>query len=232
MARDDTIYETFGNLALKPGYYDDDRFETLWRPGKPELRLVPKNEDHEYTFDEFIKLDLPGDNRYELRGGKIYMMATPVVRHVVIVQNVYHQIHDYLEGKPCRAYIAGLGVRPRPRKDRKDKEYLVPDIVVLCNKEKLTKDVCEGAPDMVVEVLSPSTANVDRDEKRHMYEDAGVREYWIVAPNEQTVETFVLGKDGKFMQDCYSLTEEHPNRVAPVYIFPGLTLKLADIFAE
>jgi Uma2 family endonuclease len=193
--------------------------------------LAIKKEEKLYTYDEFRKMELPGDNLYELRDGKIYMMGTPSYIHAVIVQNLYDVFSAYLKGKSCKAFITGLGVRLEPRKNRKDKDQLVPDLTVICDKSKITDEGCEGAPDMVIEVLSPSTASVDRDDKRHKYEKAGVREYWIVAPNERTVETFVL-KNGVFMQDCYSQSSTHPDTSVTAAIFPGLTIKLADLFTE
>jgi Uma2 family endonuclease len=185
-----------------------------------------------YTYDEYSKLDLPPDKKFELRDGKIYMMASPLMVHVEIVKQLYDRINEFLHDKPCKVYSFEVGVRPKPRNDRSDKDQLKPDIVVICDKDKVKKDGIEGAPDLIIEVLSPSTADVDRDDKRHKYEDAGVREYWIVSPHERTVETFVLDERGRFMQDCFSLNPDHPDRKVAVAVLPGLEIKLAEVFTE
>ncbi|MDR0909578.1 MAG: Uma2 family endonuclease [Spirochaetaceae bacterium] len=226
--REYVVYETYGNLALEPN--DTTPEPTYWEKARPAFAVIKSQKI--ITYGEFIKMNLPGDNHYELIDGKIYMLAAASPQHAKIVKNLYDAINKYLEGKPCEIYPTGIGVRPEPRENDRDKDQLVPDLVVICDKSKLGPRDYEGGPDMVIEVLSPSTASKDKNIKRHKYEKAGVREYWIVSPNEQTVETFVL-KQGIFMQDCYSLEfDTPPEEGVPVSIFPGLEIKLNDIFAE
>jgi Uma2 family endonuclease len=223
------MYQTDGNLALAPTW---DEKHVYWEPlRRPKQQPKPQKKEHLYTFAEFEKLQLPEDCRYELRGGKIYMMGAPALPHIEIAQNIYDAIHDFLKDKPCRVFSTGLGVRLKPREDKSDKDQFVPDIVVVCDRKKLQHSGCEGAPDLVVEVLSPSTASTDRDEKRHAYEDAGVREYWIVSPYEETVETFVL-ENGVFKQDCFSVKPDGTETSVPVSIFPGFSIPLSGIFPE
>ncbi|MDE7260655.1 MAG: Uma2 family endonuclease [Oscillospiraceae bacterium] len=154
-------------------------------------------ENPRYTFADCLTWD--ESERIELIYGEAYMMAPPLREHQDIILQFGRQLGDYLEGKRCKVYLAPFGVRlfeedgDRPE----DVDTLVePDISVICDLEKLDKYGCKGAPDLIVEVLSPSTRRHDRVTKFNLYQRAGVREYWIVNPEDKSVQVMLLDENG------------------------------------
>jgi Uma2 family endonuclease len=124
------------------------------------------------------------------------MAPAPNRRHQEVVGELFRQIADALEGTPCRPYIAPFDVR-LPRGDEADEAIdtvVQPDISVICGKERLDERGCRGAPDWIIEVLSPATAAHDQIVKRAVYERAGVREYWLVHPTDRVVTIYLLEK--------------------------------------
>jgi Uma2 family endonuclease len=113
-----------------------------------------------------------------------------------------------------------------PKKDNSDDTVLEPDISVICDPSKLDARGCNGAPDLVIEILSPSTARHDRIVKFRKYQEAGVREYWTVDPDTKTVQVFILD-DGRYIASTYDDTD-----TAPISVLPGCEIKLSDVFAE
>lgn len=137
----------------------------------------------------------PDDVRYELIDGVAYAMGpAPVRRHQGILGEVFRQVANILDGSPCRPYIAPFDVRlPKAEEIDNDIDTVVqPDLVVICDRAKLDDKGCRGAPDWVVEVLSPSTAGHDQILKRALYQRVGVREYWLVHPVDRIVTTYTL----------------------------------------
>ena len=135
---------------------------------------------------------LPDDVRMELIDGILYDMAQPSVAHQTIQMELLAAFYNFVRAGEggCRIFPAPLGVRL----DRDDRSMLLPDIVVVCDPKKLLKKWCNGEPDLVVEILSPSTGKRDRGLKERKYRKAGVREYWIVDPERQEVEVYCYGK--------------------------------------
>jgi Uma2 family endonuclease len=150
--------------------------------------------DHEcHTYAEYA--GWPDDVRYELIDGLAYAMGpAPTRRHQEVALELVRQIADALEGSPCRPYIAPFDVR-LPRADEADEKVdtvVQPDISVVCDKAKLDERGCRGAPDWIVEVLSPATAGHDQVAKRALYERVGVREYWLVHPIDKVLTVYLL----------------------------------------
>ena len=136
-----------------------------------------------YTVDDYFAL--PENVRAELIDGVLYNMASPSSIHQELCGRAFYGIYDYIEknkGK-CRVFFAPYCVHLDKNKDN----YYEPDITVVCDPEKLTDKGCEGAPDWIIEVVSPSTAGHDYVKKLNHYMDAGVREYWIVTPENEDV---------------------------------------------
>ena len=137
--------------------------------------------------------------REELIDGKIVSMAPPSMNHMRISSNLYRIFSNYLHGKECEPIADGAAVY------LSDEDYYIPDFMVVCDPEKIQSDGVHGAPDLVAEVLSPSTAKADRGRKRDIYEKSGVREYWIVNPADKTIEQYFL-QDGHFvLHDTYAI---------------------------
>lgn len=159
---------------------------------------VPKPATDRYTYGQY--LHWPDDVRYELIDGQAWMMApAPNIEHQDIAGEIFRQCANTLEGAPCRVYIAPVDVRlPRGNEADEDIDTVVqPDVLLVCDPAKIDRRGVRGAPDWVVEVLSPSTAARDQIAKRRIYERAGVREYWLVHPTDRTLTMHRL-VDGRY----------------------------------
>ena len=186
---------------------------------------IPKEVEPEYyTYTDFLEWD--EDFRAELLDGEIVMMAPPLRVHQEVVTQLVLQIGNYLKGKKCKVYPAPFAVRLFPHKDKSDDTVLEPDIVVVCDSEKLDDKGCNGPPDLVIEVISPSTAKYDRLWKFRKYQKAGVREYWIVDPEIKGVQVCILEK-GRYVMSAYDETDK-----APVSVLEGCEIDLTGVFAE
>lgn len=156
-------------------------------------------EKERYTFADCLTWG--EDERIEIIDGEAVMMAPPPSsEHQEISMELSAQLHAYLKGKRCKVYAAPFAVRLFERDgDRPDDvdTMVEPDISVVCDPNKIDRHGCKGAPDMVVEILSPSTQRHDRLTKFNLYQRAGVREYWIVDPANRAVQSFVL-EDGRY----------------------------------
>lgn len=132
---------------------------------------------------------------FEKINGKIVMMSPrPAINHNSVIVNLTHIFTGYLKGKRCRNFSDGVDVH------LDENNTFVPDAMIVCNKDIIKSDGIYGAPDLVVEVLSPSTARYDKGMKKDLYEKHGVREYWIISPNDKSIEVYLL-KDGRYVLD-------------------------------
>jgi Uma2 family endonuclease len=174
-----------------------------------------------YTYADYLSWD--DAERYELIDGEACMMAPPSRPHQKISMALSTRIHNYLEGKPCEVYAAPFAVRLNPAEDESDDTVVEPDIVVVCDPSKLDDRGCNGAPDLVIEILSPSTSRYDRIVKFQKYREAGVREYWIVDPDEKILTAYIL-KNGEYVASVYGDTD-----TAPVAVLPGCKIDLASV---
>ena len=150
----------------------------------------------EYNIDDIYTL--PEGQRAELIDGQIYMMAPPTRRHQQILLSISRKIADYIDsnGGPCEVDIAPFAVFL----NKDDKNYVEPDISVICSPDKLTDKGCVGAPDWIIEIVSPGSRRMDYYTKLFKYRTAGVREYWIVDPekNRITVYNFESEDTGEY----------------------------------
>ena len=154
-----------------------------------------------YTIDDIYAL--PDGQRAELIDGQMYMMAPPNTRHQRIVGNLYAAIHHYIKAKggSCEVFPAPFAVFLFAD----DSKYLEPDLSVVCDKNKLNDHGCSGAPDWVIEIVSPSSRPMDYYTKLSLYRSAGVREYWIVDPMKQTILVYDMEHDSA--PSIYSFTD-------------------------
>ena len=183
------------------------------------MGLALRQEKH-YTYADY--LTWPDDARYELIDGEAFLMApAPLIEHQEVAGEVFRQLANQLDGKACRPYIAPVDVR-LPRKDEADAAIdtvVQPDVLVVCDPSKIDRRGVRGAPDWLLEVLSPSTAAHDQIAKRRTYERAGVREYWLVHPGDRTLTVYVLDNGQYGRPEIYELKD-----ATPVGVLPGVSI--------
>ena len=162
------------------------------------------------------------DVRCELIDGIPHMMAGVTLWHQRMAGGIYRQLADFLEGKTCQAIIAPFDVRLFPEDDDLDKTILQPDVLVVCDEKKLRDNKsCKGPPDFVAEVLSPSTRGKDLIDKKELYQNAGVREYWVVDTDK--VYKYLL-TDGVYTEEIISL--DSSNEI-PIEILEGCLINFS-----
>ena len=187
---------------------------------------LQKNEIH-YTYKDYIHW--PDEERWEIIEGIPYNMSpAPGRKHQKVLGALYVEFFNFLKGKPCEPYIAPFDVRlPQKGETAKNASTVVqPDLSVYCDKSKLDEQGAVGVPELVVEILSPSTGSKDVREKFWLYEKHGVKEYWLVHPAENWVEILKRGVDGKLSRrEIYG-----PDDKIEVEFFAGLTIDLVEIF--
>ena len=181
-----------------------------------------------YTYADY--LTWWDDKRRELVNGFIHMMSAPNMPHQRINGNLLSELHQIIKknkGK-CEIFPAPFDVRlPHNGEKEDDQIYTVvqPDICIVCDLSKLDERGCLGAPDFVAEIQSQSTAKYDMGDKFTLYEEAGVREYWVVFPPNKSLLQFILQADGK-----YDRGTSYETGKVPIHIFDGLTIDLKDVF--
>ncbi len=145
-----------------------------------------------YTIEDYYAL--PDDQRYELIDGKFYVMETPTIEHQFLIGSVYAQFLAFIRSKKgkCVPLVSPVDVKL----DEDNKTMVQPDVIVVCDRDKITERVVLGGPDFVMEVVSQASARRDYIKKASKYEAAGVREYWIVDPLSKRVITYVFEEDG------------------------------------
>ena len=156
-----------------------------------------------YTYADYASWD--DETRYELIDGVAYAMSAPSVVHQRILGELYRQLANYLLGKACEVFIAPFDVCLFSMGDD-DSTVVQPDLLVICDHTILDKRRCNGAPDMVIEIISPSSSGYDRIKKLNKYLQAGVREYWIVDPADKGITVHIL-ENGKYVISAYETTE-------------------------
>ena len=186
-------------------------------------------EKERYTFADVLAWE--ENERAEIIDGEAVMMAPPSSIHQEIAAEVTRQFGNYLEGKRCKVYPAPFGVRLFERNGDapEDVDTMVePDLSVVCDRSKIDNHGCKGAPDLVIEILSPSTRRHDRLVKLDLYQRAGVREYWIVDPEYKSVQVFTQDGGGSL-----KLHEDYGREdVAKVNVLDGGFIELSKVFPE
>lgn len=176
----------------------------------------------EYTIEDYYGLS--DDVRAELIDGEIYDMSAPQVAHQVLLGSLFNRLSEFIKrkGRQCLPLVAPVDVQL----DMDDKTMVQPDILVLCNRDKLKKRVIYGAPDMIIEILSKSSWKKDTFFKLGKYLDAGVREYWMVDPDRKKVVVYDFEHSPTTV--IYGFEEQ-----VPVRIFGGeCVIDFAEIYRE
>ena len=167
-----------------------------------------------------------------IRGKIVKMSPAPGSRHQRVVMNLSGLLWSSFRGHRCQVFTAPFDVRlPLKRSDTNDQQIVnvvQPDICVVCDPEKIDERGCLGAPDWIIEVLSQSTSRKDLRDKFDLYEEAGVREYWVVHPQEGTILVYVLDKSGKYVGSAKPFVRGDVVRSGST----GIALSLDEIFSE
>ncbi|MDR0443613.1 MAG: Uma2 family endonuclease [Treponema sp.] len=178
-----------------------------------------------WTYKDYKEWELKPGERFELIDGIAYAMAAPNTEHQGILSTLHGEFYIFLKGKKCRPFAAPFDVRLFYEEDESDDTVVQPDLVVVCDPKKLGKEGCRGAPDLAVEILSPSNTAIEMHRKLNLYREAGVREYWIIDPEEKIAEIYCLEGD-RYMSRIL-----HSGDALKSAQFPGLEISLDLLFA-
>lgn len=189
------------------------------------MGLALKSDVERYTYDDYLQW--PENERWELIEGIAYdMTPAPSPKHQEILGELHRQISTYLLDRTCKVYMAPFDVRLPGADEKEIKTVLQPDISIICEPAKIDEKGCLGSPDLVIEIVSPTTVQKDMKEKFFTYERFGIKEYWIIHPLDQILMVFKRLPNGKYGRpEIYS-----PGDKVNVGILPGLTIDLAMVF--
>ncbi len=184
-----------------------------------------------YSYADYLSWKI--EQAIELIKGKIFKMAAPNTKHQVLSRELTLALGNHFKNHRCELFIAPFDVRLFDKKKsiKADKDVFTviqPDLCIVCDLEKIDTKGCLGAPDLIVEILSPGNSRREMKIKKDLYAESGVREYWIVDPNTETVTCFNLEADDNYGRPLIFLSDE----AMPSIIFPDFTLQLSELFPE
>lgn len=182
-----------------------------------------------YTYADYVKWQL--DDYIELIKGKIFKMSlAPLSQHQVLVHRLDVELGYYLKKKTCQVFPAPFDVRLTTNNLLSDEQITTvvqPDLCIICDPSKIDRRGCIGSPDLIIEIISSSTAKRDLDDKFHLYEESGVKEYWVVFPDEQVISVYLLDET---ISEYHLLKHYEKGEKLKVNILEDLTIDLNDIF--
>jgi len=189
--------------------------------------------DGTYSYADYLTWQLA--ETVELIKGKIMAMSpAPNLKHQNAITNLGGWLYQYFHKRPCKLFYAPFDVKLYNSQKSKLSDQDVfsvvqPDLCVICDKDKLTEQGCNGAPDWIIEILSPGNSKKEMRLKYDLYQENGVTEYWLVYPYEQAVYQFVLDQTTEKYQLFAMVAGDE---LATPFLFPELHIDLADVFAE
>ena len=198
---------------------DDNSFSKVEEPDPSAI----------YTYADYLKWQF--EERLELFRGKIFKLSAPNTNHQVISRNISGEFFHKLKKTKCECFAAPFDVRLPVKNRKKDDEVTTvvqPDICIICDLSKIDDKGCCGAPDLVIEILSPGNSKKEINLKYELYEEAGVKEYWIVNPVEENIVVFILNKQRK-LSGLKMYAGEDTIYSSSV---PGLNINVSDIFTN
>lgn len=192
---------------------------------EPIVSYGQLNPEGTYTYWDYLKWRFT--ERVELIRGKLFKMSpAPSSSHQRVSLNLTKGFISFVDGHTCQLFVAPFDVRLPVPKAGKDSTVVQPDLCLICDPAKIDERGCNGAPDLVVEILSPGNAKHEMATKFSLYEESGVQEYWIVQPEEKTVLVYVLSK-GQYI----GLAPAAEGMTIPSRLFPALKIPVDRIFA-
>lgn len=192
---------------------------------------LPQLKEHQrFSYADYLAW--PDGERWELINGVPYAMSpAPGSRHQHIQAGFIAQLYTQLKGSACQVFGAPFDVKLSAIDNQSDNEIdtvVQPDVVVVCDKNKIDDRGCNGAPDLIIEILSPSTSKYDLSDKRSLYEQHGVGELWFVHPLDRTAMIFYLQENNKYgSPDVYGVDAS-----VVLQAVDGIAINLGDIFTE
>lgn len=180
-----------------------------------------------YTFSDYFTWKFK--ERVELIKGRIFKMSpAPSTYHQQISISISARLYQFLKNSKCRVFTAPFDVRLKKPNEKETYTVVQPDIAVICDSSKLDEKGCIGAPDLIVEILSPHSSKKDLNEKYELYEESGVIEYWVIHPAEETLLIYSLNSDGKYIPSRLF----HNESVVKSNVITGFELNMKDVFAK
>ncbi|HEX8316387.1 MAG TPA: Uma2 family endonuclease [Flavisolibacter sp.] len=197
----------------------ENRFVVVEEPD-PSLR---------YTYADYLQWKF--EERIELIRGQVFKMSpAPNLKHQQVSGRLFNEIYNYLKGKPCEVFSAPFDVRLPVMTKKKPEEITTvvqPDICIVCDEAKLDERGCCGTPDLVIEILSPGNSKKEVRIKHELYEEAGVKEYWVVYPTEESIAVFHLNNKGRYNGAHLYASGDTITSTAVT----GLAISVTDVFS-
>lgn len=223
---EETVFITKNDrIVAKLSYYED--------PSEGYLMIKEGSAAYTYsgkrvTYEEFLKITEGNEERYEYIDGEVFMLASPGMKHQIILADINWFLLNWFKGKQCRVFSAPFDVTLAGEKPD-EKNVVQPDLLVSCdyNEQRNEKDRYTGIPALVIEILSPQTRSRDQVKKLNVYMAGGVSEYWVVDPKGKRVALYYFVE--KELTEM--LTYSHPDVVKSIH-FKGLEISTDDIFKE
>ncbi|HIJ94668.1 MAG TPA: Uma2 family endonuclease [Desulfuromonadales bacterium] len=192
------------------------------------MALPKLKDDDRFTYVDYLTWD--DDQRWELIDGEVFCMSPgPSRRHQELLLSLARPFADYLDDKKCSILVAPFDVCLSSISNELNEEIdtvVQPDILIVCDPEKLTDRACKGAPDLIIEIISPSTSKHDITTKYDLYQRYGVKEYWLLYPNDRTLLVYRLGNDGTYVQpDVFGEGD-----LVPVPLLGELVINMGKVF--
>ena len=193
---------------------------------KPEKEQVRNLEKVKWTYKDYKDWELKPGERVELIYGVVYAMSAPNTEHQQISMLLSGEFYIFLKGKTCRPFAAPYDVRLFYKEDESDDTVVQPDLIVVCDPNKLGKEGCRGAPDLLIEILSPSNTATEMNRKKNLYLQAGVKEFWIVDPDVKQVEINLI-ENGRYVPYIFSADD-----MIKSFKFTDFELSADDLFSN
>ncbi|MFZ5951388.1 MAG: Uma2 family endonuclease [Candidatus Rifleibacteriota bacterium] len=187
-----------------------------------------KKKQNRYSYADY--LNWGDEKRCEIINGEIYDMTAPSILHQSISMELGRQLANFFIDRPCRVFTAPVDVTLDKKSKKNDEIFTVvqPDIMVVCDEKKIEEQRVVGAPDLIIEIISPSTAAKDNITKKALYEKAGVMEFWLVSPTDRITRVYRLEKDGLFGRE--SIYDDQAK--IDIALFAGLSIDCRRVFPK
>ena len=200
----------------------DEESHSFTKVEEPDTSLT-------YTYADYLQWKF--EERLELFRGRIFRLSAPNTKHQIIAGNLFFHSKKFLNSQKCKPFIAPFDVRLPVKNRKKDNEVTTvvqPDICVICDELKIDEKGCCGAPDLIIEILSPGNSEKEVKLKYELYEEAEVKEYWVVYPEEESVISFLLNEKNKYDgAKVYAGSD-----IIHSKSIPGFSISLKEIFTK